>query len=162
MNRAVQDRIYTLYMTVYLVISLPKMRFTHRIYVVLANPRYEPFCGKRVRPKQCNTVIHFLVVVMRAATNRLVCLRSVLGAKPKLGRSTRFPHSTLGETHSLITQHAWGDALAFLTARLGRPTRFLTARLGRPTRFLTARLGRPTRFPLSTLGETHSLSSQHT
>jgi hypothetical protein len=32
--------IYTPYMTVYLVISLPKIPYTHRIYMVLANPTY--------------------------------------------------------------------------------------------------------------------------
>ena len=33
-------RIYTPYMTVYLVISLPKIPYIHRIYRVLANPTY--------------------------------------------------------------------------------------------------------------------------
>jgi len=33
-----QNRIYTPYMTVYLVISLPKIPYIHRIYMVLANP----------------------------------------------------------------------------------------------------------------------------
>jgi hypothetical protein len=32
--------IYTLYMTVYLVISLPKIPYVHRIHMVLANPRF--------------------------------------------------------------------------------------------------------------------------
>jgi hypothetical protein len=36
--RVGQNRIYTPYMTVYMVISLPKMPYTHRIYIVLANP----------------------------------------------------------------------------------------------------------------------------
>ena len=35
-----QNRTYTLYMTVYLVISLPKIPYMHRIYMVLANPIY--------------------------------------------------------------------------------------------------------------------------
>ena len=35
-----QNRIYTPYMTVYMVISLPKIPYTHRMYMVLANPRY--------------------------------------------------------------------------------------------------------------------------
>jgi len=34
-----QNRILTPYMTVYLVISLPKIPYIHRIYMVLANPR---------------------------------------------------------------------------------------------------------------------------
>ena len=38
MCRVGQNRIYTPYMTVYLVISLPKLPYIHRIYMVLANP----------------------------------------------------------------------------------------------------------------------------
>jgi len=37
--RVGQNRIYTPYMTVHMVISLPKIPYTHRIYMVLANPR---------------------------------------------------------------------------------------------------------------------------
>jgi hypothetical protein len=33
-----QNRIYTPYMTVFLVISLPKILYIHRTYMVLANP----------------------------------------------------------------------------------------------------------------------------
>jgi hypothetical protein len=39
-RRVGQNRIYTPYMTVYLVISLPKMPYIHRIYMVLANPSH--------------------------------------------------------------------------------------------------------------------------
>jgi hypothetical protein len=35
-----QNRMYTPYMTVNLVISLPKTPYLHRIYMVLANPTY--------------------------------------------------------------------------------------------------------------------------
>ena len=38
MCRVGQNRIYTPYMTVYLVTSLPKIPYIHRIYMVLANP----------------------------------------------------------------------------------------------------------------------------
>jgi hypothetical protein len=38
--RVGQNRIYTPYMTVYFVISLPEVPYIHRIYMVLANPRY--------------------------------------------------------------------------------------------------------------------------
>ena len=41
MSRVGQNRIYTPYMTVYFVISLPKVPYVHRIYMVLANPSYE-------------------------------------------------------------------------------------------------------------------------
>ena len=40
MRRVGQDRIYTPYMTVYLVISLPKIPYVHRIYMVLAKPTH--------------------------------------------------------------------------------------------------------------------------
>jgi hypothetical protein len=39
-GRVGQNRIFTLYMTVCLVISLPKIPFIHRIYMVLASPSY--------------------------------------------------------------------------------------------------------------------------
>jgi hypothetical protein len=39
-QRVGQNRIYTLYMTVYLVISLQKKTYIHHIYMVLANPSY--------------------------------------------------------------------------------------------------------------------------
>jgi len=40
--RVGQNRIYTPYMAVYLVISLPKVPYMHRIYMVLANPNKYP------------------------------------------------------------------------------------------------------------------------
>jgi len=40
MYRVGQNRIYTPYMTVYSVISLPKIPHMHRIYMVLANPTH--------------------------------------------------------------------------------------------------------------------------
>jgi hypothetical protein len=42
--RVGQNRIYTLYMTVYMVNSLPKIPYTHRIYMVLANPTHMHQC----------------------------------------------------------------------------------------------------------------------
>jgi len=38
-----QNRIYSLCMTVYLVISLPKVPYINRLYMVLANPSYAPW-----------------------------------------------------------------------------------------------------------------------
>jgi len=40
MSRVGQNCMSTPYMTVYLVISLPNQPYTHRIYMVLANPSY--------------------------------------------------------------------------------------------------------------------------
>jgi len=40
-DRVGQNRIYTPYMTVYLVVSLPELAYIHRIYMVLANPTYK-------------------------------------------------------------------------------------------------------------------------
>jgi len=37
-GRVGQNRIYTYIYTVYLVISMPKILYVHRIYMVLANP----------------------------------------------------------------------------------------------------------------------------
>ena len=39
-SRVGQNRIYTYIYTVYLVISLPKIPYIHRIYMVLASPIY--------------------------------------------------------------------------------------------------------------------------
>jgi len=39
-TRVGQNRIYTPYMTVYLIISLQKLPYMHRIYMVLANPNH--------------------------------------------------------------------------------------------------------------------------
>ena len=39
-SRVGQKRIYTLYMTIYKVILLPRIKYTHRIFMVLANPIY--------------------------------------------------------------------------------------------------------------------------
>ena len=41
-SRVGQNRIYTPYMTVYLVISLPRLLYIHRIFMVLANPSRIP------------------------------------------------------------------------------------------------------------------------
>jgi hypothetical protein len=40
MHRLGQNRTNTPYMTVYLVISLPKIPYIHRIYIILANPAH--------------------------------------------------------------------------------------------------------------------------
>jgi hypothetical protein len=40
-SRVGQNRIYTLYMTVSLVISLPEIPYIHRVYMVLANFSYQ-------------------------------------------------------------------------------------------------------------------------
>ena len=42
-SRVGQNRIYTPYMTVYLVISLPIIPYVNRKYIVLANPIYKSF-----------------------------------------------------------------------------------------------------------------------
>ena len=52
MTRDGQNRIYTPYMTVYLVISLPKVPYIHRIYMVVANPSDDTYCAKKVHTAQ--------------------------------------------------------------------------------------------------------------
>jgi hypothetical protein len=44
MRRVVQNRLYTPYVTVYSVISLPKIPYSLRIHMVLANPTYAHPC----------------------------------------------------------------------------------------------------------------------
>jgi hypothetical protein len=46
-HRVGQNRLYTPYMTVYLMISLPKIPYIHRIYKVLANPKYTYTCRSK-------------------------------------------------------------------------------------------------------------------
>jgi hypothetical protein len=43
--RVGQNRIYAPYLTVYMVISLPKIPYIHHIYMVLANPTYMTMYG---------------------------------------------------------------------------------------------------------------------
>jgi len=59
MHRVGQNRIYTPYMTVYLVVSLPKIPYLHRIYMVLANLSYASFPNKH----SCCNLIHCSSVV---------------------------------------------------------------------------------------------------
>ena len=44
--RVGQNRIYTPYLTVYLVNCLPKIPYTHRIYTVLANHTYHEYADQ--------------------------------------------------------------------------------------------------------------------
>jgi len=57
-NRVVQNRIYTPYMTVYLVISLPKIPYIHRIYMVLANLHINEGKGAVLVPGTANSLHH--------------------------------------------------------------------------------------------------------
>ena len=42
-----QSRMHAPYMAAHLVISLPKLPYIHRVYMVLANPTYDG-CGVRI------------------------------------------------------------------------------------------------------------------
>ena len=42
--RVGQNRLYTLYVTIYLVIPLPDIPYMHRIFMVLANPNNTMLC----------------------------------------------------------------------------------------------------------------------
>ena len=48
-RRVGQNCIYTPYMTVYMVISLPKIPYIHLIYMVLANPKHTVIYGVFIR-----------------------------------------------------------------------------------------------------------------
>ena len=73
-----QDSIYTPYMTVYLVISLPKIPCIYRLYKVLANPMYIPFIyGSNqpcVKPNAC--IFNCFALVKRMKTNEKYTPRS--------------------------------------------------------------------------------------
>jgi len=67
MYKVGQNRVYTTYMTVYLVIFLPKTPHIHWIYMILANPRYVP---RNVQP-----VLRFLCTLWRMPRNVQPVLR---------------------------------------------------------------------------------------
>jgi hypothetical protein len=48
-RRVDQNHIYTPYMTIYLIKSLPRIPYIHRIYMVLANSVYSVMCQYSVR-----------------------------------------------------------------------------------------------------------------
>jgi len=50
MTRVGQNRICTLFMTVHMVASLPKMLYIHCIYMVLVNPRNDSWAPSPKRP----------------------------------------------------------------------------------------------------------------
>jgi hypothetical protein len=70
MIRVGQNRIYTPYMTVYLVISLPKIPYIHRIYIyiyiyiymVLANPTYDWLQHRSSLLLVCHFYIKYLII----------------------------------------------------------------------------------------------------
>ena len=70
MTRVGQNRIYTPYTTVYLVISLPKIPYVHRIYMVLANPIYDRISGDFPAKKTVCTPFIFMVL---ASSNYCLC-----------------------------------------------------------------------------------------
>ena len=68
-GRVSQNRIYAPYMTVYLVISLPKIPYIHRIYIVLANPSQVSMVGL------ARTTI-YIPNIIRTIYTRCVYIRS--------------------------------------------------------------------------------------
>jgi hypothetical protein len=74
--RVGQNRIYTPYMTVYLIVSLPKKTYVHRIYTVLANPLYIPCiyctCG---RGNTKYSVIYGVCIRFWPTLNIYVCIQ---------------------------------------------------------------------------------------
>ena len=72
LSRIGQNRIYTPYMTVYLVIFLPKLPYIHRIYMVLANPNYKYHPRKLPKGRfaqRCLTWIHSFCFFCEIFTN---------------------------------------------------------------------------------------------
>jgi len=93
--RVGQNRIYTPYMTVYLVISLPKIPYKHRIYMVLANPTQMHLTSNQTCEDAPGTAAAAAEQTKRAAWQK-ACLgeaHSVAGAAwPRAGCE---PHGSL-------------------------------------------------------------------
>ena len=104
MCRFGQNHIYTPYMTIYLVVSLSKVPYINRIYIIMANPMYVCWRGRgcvlilclsdlphlcAVRESMCMYVCACLYVCvlvgerMRAYTAYLICCTCVcVGCRP--------------------------------------------------------------------------------
>ena len=66
MGRVGQNRVYTTYMTVYLVISLPKIPCIHRVYMILANPTHGPHFSA------CKASAHLVLFVAKVFDSLVV------------------------------------------------------------------------------------------
>jgi hypothetical protein len=69
-HRVGQNRIYTPYKTVNFVISLPKIPYIHRIYMVLANPTHTPHST----PHYTTTHPSVASLHMRIHTQKCMCI----------------------------------------------------------------------------------------
>ena len=102
-NRVGQNRIYTPYMTVYLVISLPKVPYIHRIYMVLANPKKE-VCWRDDTNLVCLQVppvlLRPLVFFHRILRGHKQDVYNVLRSPEAARMNTRFEHQVhFGRAH---------------------------------------------------------------
>jgi len=103
MSRVGQNRIYTPYMTVYFLISLPKILYIHRIYMVLANPMYVAFTVCHI----C-CMSHLLYVTF--AVHHIRCMSHLLYFVTFAVSHIRYmSHSCMYMSHSLyvtFTEHS--------------------------------------------------------
>ena len=97
--RVGQNRIYTPYMTVFLVISLPKIPYIHRINMVLANPNYYMALAHRQTGNEqdgnagCTTYVR-VILNSRLLGPTYVCVRTCVWPHYLLPSHTRWPHKT--------------------------------------------------------------------
>jgi len=75
-SRVGQNHIYTPFMTVYLMISLPKIPYIHRIYMVLANPTYLVSCYNAMLEVRTHIAAWALGCFIQTL---LLCLSSLAG-----------------------------------------------------------------------------------
>jgi hypothetical protein len=118
--RAGQNRMYTPYMTVYLVISLPKIPYTNRLYMVLANPTYVPKgeapCEMRYLKIVTIGNTYALCFIIHAGGRRRVPLHCIR-AQGRCAVRVRRPQAW---AHSLGSYSTWG-ALIMGTVQIVRP-----------------------------------------
>ena len=101
------NRIYAPYITVYLVISLPKIPYIHRMYMVLANPR-SLRCGTMWVSLATTIPACLLLVVLMQAQSLYLCM--LQGAMGKLSRRHICTHAQAKaridvHTHTHLLHH---------------------------------------------------------
>ena len=109
--RVGQNRIYTLDTTVYLVISLPKLPYINRIYVVLANPIYLSHMLRKDPPLQRLATACELLLCMSCMGDRVYKYARACQVHHIHNTTHSLTHSlthalTHSRTHALIYTHA--------------------------------------------------------
>jgi len=103
--RVGHDRIYTPYKTIYLVISLPKVPYIHRIYMVLANPACLPW-----------QLLHY-VMQEKLASRQVRCLLSRSALQREMTEGTLLQRRYTKSTS--VVDVFWSHTLSRLLLKVG-------------------------------------------